>query len=170
MCDDVSAGELDRIAQIACRGVYQNMGQNCAGPERFFVAEANGVYDKLCARITAIVSKMRTGAPLNDAKVDCGAITMGARQIAHYQALVDDAVSGARACSTAASSPRATTSPRDAPFYASIAACVPRQTEAEAAPSRRRRSSGPSCASSSAQGHGLARGERRRGGAAEAQL
>ena len=97
VCDDVSAGELDRIAQIACRGVYQNMGQNCAGPERFFVAEANGVYDKLCARVTAIVSQMRTGAPLNDAKVDCGAITMGARQIAHYQALVDDAVSkGAR--------------------------------------------------------------------------
>ena len=37
--------------------------------------------NKLCARVEAIVSKMRTGAPLLDATIDCGAITMGSRQV-----------------------------------------------------------------------------------------
>jgi len=36
VCDDV---DVDSIVQTACRGVWQNMGQNCAGPERFFVYE-----------------------------------------------------------------------------------------------------------------------------------
>ena len=39
VCDDADAAAL---AQLACRGVYQNMGQNCAGPERFIV------YEKVC--------------------------------------------------------------------------------------------------------------------------
>ena len=34
VCDDCSASDLDRISQIALRGVFQSMGQNCAGPER----------------------------------------------------------------------------------------------------------------------------------------
>jgi len=95
VCDDVSEAELDRIAQVACRGVFQNMGQNCAGPERFFVADA--AYAGFCSRVGAIASRLKCGPPLDDAEVDCGAITMGRRQMGHYQALVDDAVSkGAR--------------------------------------------------------------------------
>merc|ERR1719262_965528 len=50
VCDDVSEAELDRIAQIACRGVWQNMGQNCAGPERFFVYES--VFDEFCDAVS----------------------------------------------------------------------------------------------------------------------
>ena len=34
VCDDVGASELDRIAQIALRGVFQSMGQNCARRRR----------------------------------------------------------------------------------------------------------------------------------------
>ena len=37
VAEDVT--DLDGIVQTACRGVWQNMGQNCAGPERFFVYE-----------------------------------------------------------------------------------------------------------------------------------
>jgi len=75
--------------------VWQNMGQNCAGPERFFVYEK--VYEEFCDGVVKIVSKMKTGPSLGDPMVDCGAICMGPRQMAHYQKLVDDAVSkGAR--------------------------------------------------------------------------
>ena len=92
VCDDV---DIDSIVQTACRGVWQNMGQNCAGPERFFVYEK--VYDEFCDKVLAVVSKMTTGSSLGDPFVDCGAICMGSRQMAHYQRLVDDAVSkGAR--------------------------------------------------------------------------
>eukprot|EP00937_MAST-01D_sp_MAST-1D-sp2_P004250 g4250.t1 len=87
VCDDA---DLGAVLQIAVRGVFQNMGQNCAGPERFFVHAA--VHDDFAARAAALVSTLRTGASLGDAYVDCGAITMGRRQMEHYQALVDDAV------------------------------------------------------------------------------
>ena len=77
------------------RGVWQNMGQNCAGPERFFVYEK--VYDEFCDGVVKVVKQMRTGPSLGDPFVDCGAICMGPRQFAKYQALVDDAVrKGAR--------------------------------------------------------------------------
>ena len=88
VCDDV---DVQSIVQTACRGVWQNMGQNCAGPERFFVYEK--VYDQFCDEVTKTVLKMKTGASLTDPQVDCGAICMGPNQMLHYQKLVDDAVS-----------------------------------------------------------------------------
>ena len=92
VCDDV---DVDSIVQTACRGVWQNMGQNCAGPERFFVYEK--VFDEFCDKVLAIVSKMQTGSSLGNPYIDCGAICMGSRQMGHYQRLVEDAVSkGAR--------------------------------------------------------------------------
>lgn len=92
VCDDV---DIPSILQTACRGVWQNMGQNCAGPERFFVYEK--VYDEFVNGVTRIVSSMRTGPSLGDPSVDCGSICMGPRQLQAYQRLVDDAVSkGAR--------------------------------------------------------------------------
>jgi acyl-CoA reductase-like NAD-dependent aldehyde dehydrogenase len=71
------------------------MGQNCAGPERFFVYEK--VYEEFCDKVAALVKQMRCGPSLGDPFVDCGAICMGARQMQAYQKLIDDAVSkGAR--------------------------------------------------------------------------
>lgn len=88
VCEDV---DVDSVLQTACRGVWQNMGQNCAGPERFFVYD--GVFDKFCDGVVDIVSQMKTGPSLSDIEgVDCGAICMGPGQIKKYQALVDDAV------------------------------------------------------------------------------
>ena len=49
--------------QLACRGVFQNMGQNCAGPERFLVYSA--VYEKFCSGVAEIVAQMRQGVPLH---------------------------------------------------------------------------------------------------------
>lgn len=92
VCDDA---DIKSIVQTACRGVWQNMGQNCAGPERFFVYEK--VYEEFCLGVVAIVNGMKVGPSLGDPTVDCGAITMGPRQMQHYQHLVDDAVlKGAR--------------------------------------------------------------------------
>ncbi|KAJ1428867.1 putative aldehyde dehydrogenase [Ochromonadaceae sp. CCMP2298] len=92
ICDDA---DVKSIVQTACRGVWQNMGQNCAGPERFFVYEK--VYDEFCDGVAKVVRQMKIGPSLGDTEVDCGAICMGPRQMAHYQKLVDDAVAkGAR--------------------------------------------------------------------------
>ena len=92
VCDDTN---IDSIVQTACRGVWQNMGQNCAGPERFFVYEK--VYNEFCDKVTAVVKQMKLGPSLGDPTVDCGSICMGPRQLLHYQRLVDDAVGkGAR--------------------------------------------------------------------------
>ena len=79
------------IVQTACRGVWQNMGQNCAGPERFFVYEK--VFDEFCEGVTKVVKGMQTGSSLGNPDIDCGAITMGPKQLLAYQILVDDAVS-----------------------------------------------------------------------------
>lgn len=87
VCDDA---DVQSIIQTACRGVWQNMGQNCAGPERFFVYEK--VYDEFCAGVTKVVKEMQIGPSLGNPFVDCGAICMGPKQMLHYQRLVDDAV------------------------------------------------------------------------------
>ena len=68
VCDDA---DLDAVEQIACRGVYQNMGQNCAGPERFFVHEA--VHDDFVSRVSTIVRAMRTGASPTSARRETSA-------------------------------------------------------------------------------------------------
>jgi len=86
VCDDV---DVQSIIQTACRGVWQNMGQNCAGPERFFVYEK--VYDEFCEGVTKVVKRMKQGPSLGDPEVDCGAICMGRQQMEKYQHLVDDA-------------------------------------------------------------------------------
>ena len=88
VCDDA---DIQSIVQTAGRGVWQNMGQNCAGPERFFVYEK--VYDEFCDGVTRVVKGMKTGSSLGDPFVDCGAICMGPKQMEQYQRLVDDAVS-----------------------------------------------------------------------------
>jgi acyl-CoA reductase-like NAD-dependent aldehyde dehydrogenase len=88
VCDDCNVKEL---VQTACRGVWQNMGQNCAGPERFLVYDK--VFDEFCDGVVRVVTRMRTGSALSDPLVDCGAITMGPKQLLAYQRLVDDAVS-----------------------------------------------------------------------------
>jgi len=97
VCNDV---DVSAVVQTACRGVFQNMGQNCAGPERFFVMES--VYDEFCNKAESIISRLHQGPPLSKSTsrfTDCGATTMGHRQMIAYQKLVDDAVSrGAKVC------------------------------------------------------------------------
>ena len=78
VCDDV---DVKSVVQTACRGVWQNMGQNCAGPERFFVYEK--VYQEFCDRVVAVVKQMKQGPSLGDPYVDCGAICMVSQAFSH---------------------------------------------------------------------------------------
>eukprot|EP00658_Telonema_sp_P-2_P000204 TRINITY_DN1006_c0_g1_i3.p1 TRINITY_DN1006_c0_g1~~TRINITY_DN1006_c0_g1_i3.p1 ORF type:complete len:245 (+),score=60.97 TRINITY_DN1006_c0_g1_i3:145-879(+) len=71
ICDDANPAKL---AQLACRGVYQNMGQNCAGPERFLVYER--VYDEFCKAVTEVVLSMNQAPPLDQKVVTLADLTM----------------------------------------------------------------------------------------------
>lgn len=91
VCDDADPKAL---AQLVVRGAFQNMGQNCAGPERFIVYDK--VYDSFCDAVAGIVKGMKQGPPLSSNLVDCGAC-VHPPSIKNYQRLCDDAVSkGAR--------------------------------------------------------------------------
>jgi acyl-CoA reductase-like NAD-dependent aldehyde dehydrogenase len=59
VCEDA---DIHSIVQTACRGVWQNMGQNCAGPERFFVYEK--VFEEFCDGVTSVVRNMKIGSSL----------------------------------------------------------------------------------------------------------
>lgn len=91
VCDDADPKAL---AQLVVRGAYQNMGQNCAGPERFIVYDK--IYDQFCEEVATIVKSMKQGPPLSSNFVDCGAC-VHPPSLQNYQRLVDDAVAkGAR--------------------------------------------------------------------------
>lgn len=89
VCDDANVNEA--LTQLVVRGAFQNMGQNCAGPERFIVY--NDVYEDFCERITALVRRLNQAPSLGPGGefVDCGAC-VHPPSLANYQRLVDDAV------------------------------------------------------------------------------
>jgi len=94
VCDDAQVDEA--MTQLVVRGAFQNMGQNCAGPERFIVYA--GVYDRFCDQVSGLVKRLRQGPPLGEdgEHVDCGAC-VHPPSLENYQKLVDDAVAkGAR--------------------------------------------------------------------------
>lgn len=91
ICDDANPKEL---AQLIARGAFQNMGQNCAAPERFIVYDK--VYDVFCQEVAELVKKMKQGPPLESDFVDCGAC-VHPPSLRNYQGFVDDAkAKGAR--------------------------------------------------------------------------
>jgi len=100
VCDDCNPKEM---AQLVVRGAYQNMGQNCAGPERFIVYDK--VYESFCNEISTIVKGMKQAPPLSSDFVDCGAC-VHPPSIDNYKRLVDDAVAkGARVLAGGSANP-----------------------------------------------------------------
>ena len=75
-------------------GVFQNAGQNCAGPERFIVYEA--VYERFVSTMGALVGSLRVGAPLDDPTVDCGALRMPGAPAELERRVADAVAQGAR--------------------------------------------------------------------------
>lgn len=82
---------LDRVAAIAGRGVFQNAGQNCIGIERIFVEK--NIEKQFIDRMVNIASKIRVGKPINtEGKLyDLGALCTPV-QLAHVEALIKDAI------------------------------------------------------------------------------
>mmetsp|Transcript_89301 Transcript_89301/g.161156 ORF Transcript_89301/g.161156 Transcript_89301/m.161156 type:complete len:649 (-) Transcript_89301:284-2230(-) len=89
VCDDADVDEA--LTQLVVRGAFQNMGQNCAGPERFIVYDK--VYDNFCERVGGLVRQLRQGSPLgaDGAFVDCGAC-VHPPSFENYERFVEDAL------------------------------------------------------------------------------
>lgn len=94
--DDVAASssELQRVANILMRGVFQSSGQNCIGIERVICLPR--VYDLLITRLTPLVRNLRVGSALDDEDVDVGAC-ISSLGFDRLEELIKDAVAqGAR--------------------------------------------------------------------------
>jgi len=114
VCEDY--GVDDDLVQVAVKGVFISMGQNCAGPERFFIYES--IYDDFVARCAKIVNQLEQGNPLGPScTVDCGAMVMGDRSKAMMQRLVDDAVKKGARCLAGGYTPSKDTAIGQGSFY-----------------------------------------------------
>jgi acyl-CoA reductase-like NAD-dependent aldehyde dehydrogenase len=92
VCDDA---DLQQAVHNALVGTLTSAGQLCMAAERIYVFDA--VHDEFVAMIARIAGQLRQGAPLGEARVDVGAMTMPG-QVDIVERLVDDAVArGARA-------------------------------------------------------------------------
>jgi acyl-CoA reductase-like NAD-dependent aldehyde dehydrogenase len=72
----VSDGEMQRVASIIMRGVFQSAGQNCIGIERI-IAMPNA-YDRLIKMLEPRIKAMRVGNDLDTADFDAEPVDMGA--------------------------------------------------------------------------------------------
>lgn len=87
-------GEIDRIASIIMRGVFQSAGQNCIGIERVVAMPKS--YEKLVTILTPRISALRTGYDLEEPSIDVGA-SISATSFDRLERLIHDAVlQGAR--------------------------------------------------------------------------
>ncbi|KAK4959222.1 Meiotic Sister-Chromatid recombination aldehyde dehydrogenase [Elasticomyces elasticus] len=92
----VGESEMERVASILMRGVFQSAGQNCVGIER--VIAMPQAYDRLLELLQPRIASLRQGDDLSsdDGTVDVGAMVSGA-SFSRLESLIDDAVAkGAR--------------------------------------------------------------------------
>jgi acyl-CoA reductase-like NAD-dependent aldehyde dehydrogenase len=139
VCEDYKV--TDDLIQVAVRGVFIHMGQNCAGPERFFIYES--IYEDFVQRCAKLINQLELGDPLGSPTVDCGAVVMGdaaCRALTPSsrasRASPNRACSRRRRCSGSSTTP----SPRARGSWRA-ATCRPRRPRSGAAPSTRRRCS-----------------------------
>ncbi|KAJ9623044.1 Meiotic Sister-Chromatid recombination aldehyde dehydrogenase [Taxawa tesnikishii (nom. ined.)] len=83
--------EMQRVAAIIMRGVFQSAGQNCIGIERVIATPDS--YSRLLALLTPKVAALRVGNALADAEkdVDVGAL-ISAASFERLESLIADAV------------------------------------------------------------------------------
>ncbi|KAI9839707.1 MAG: Meiotic Sister-Chromatid recombination aldehyde dehydrogenase [Sclerophora amabilis] len=95
--DDVS--NIEQVASILMRGVFQSAGQNCIGIER--VIACDGIYARLAEIIEPRVRALRVGSALDDTDdiegVDVGAM-ISSRDFDRLERLISDAVSRGAQC------------------------------------------------------------------------
>lgn len=81
--------EMQRVASIIMRGVFQSAGQNCIGIER--VIAMPQAYTYLVESLTPKIKALRVGNALASTAVDVGAMISGA-SFSRLETLVQDAV------------------------------------------------------------------------------
>jgi acyl-CoA reductase-like NAD-dependent aldehyde dehydrogenase len=91
ICDDAN---VEGVAQLALRGVLQNAGQNCAGPERFIVYER--VYAQFVDLMERHFRQLKAGPALRSGKIDCGAMRMPNAAAELEKRVAEAVASGAR--------------------------------------------------------------------------
>ncbi|KAF9586469.1 Meiotic Sister-Chromatid recombination aldehyde dehydrogenase [Lunasporangiospora selenospora] len=69
--------DLNAVAPVLMRGVFQNCGQNCIGIERIIVHE--DVHDRLVEMLSDRIKQLKQGPPLEIENIDCGSLTMAGR-------------------------------------------------------------------------------------------
>ena len=90
----ISKGEMNRVASIIMRGVFQSAGQNCVGTER--VIAMPQAYDRLLEMLTPRIRSLRQGNDLAEDDIDVGAM-VSAASFDRLEKLIQDAVrQGAR--------------------------------------------------------------------------
>lgn len=94
LLDDIN--NLDRVASILMRGVFQSAGQNCIGIERIICL--HNLYPRLVTILEARIKALRVGSALDDPNdVDVGAMISDSR-FGQLEQLVTDAVNEGASC------------------------------------------------------------------------
>ena len=94
LLDDIN--NLERVASILMRGIFQSAGQNCIGIERIICLD--NIYPKLVKILEARIKALRVGSALDDPNdVDVGAMISDSR-FGQLEKLVTDAVSQGASC------------------------------------------------------------------------
>lgn len=87
---------LDQVASILMRGVFQSAGQNCIGIERIICL--HNIYPRIVKILEARIKALRVGSALDDPNdVDVGAMISDSR-FGQLEKLVTDAVSQGASC------------------------------------------------------------------------
>ncbi|KAK5128708.1 hypothetical protein LTR85_000041 [Meristemomyces frigidus] len=90
----INEGEMQRVASIIMRGVFQSAGQNCIGIER--VVAMPQAYDRLATMLEPRIKALRVGSDLNDEGIDVGAMISPASFTRLEQLIAEAVAQGAR--------------------------------------------------------------------------
>lgn len=94
LLDDIN--NVDQVASILMRGVFQSAGQNCIGIERIICLY--NLYPRLVTILEARIKALRVGSALDDPNdVDVGAMISDSR-FGQLEQLINDAVSQGASC------------------------------------------------------------------------
>jgi len=82
--------DLNLALDIAIRGAFINLGQNCISAERFYVQE--GIYNRFIDAVRERMARLRCGASSFSNRCDFGSMTMSP-QVDIVSGLIEDALS-----------------------------------------------------------------------------
>ncbi|KAH0559882.1 hypothetical protein GP486_003602 [Trichoglossum hirsutum] len=91
--DDVV--DIDKVASILLRGVFQSAGQNCIGIER--IVACQGIYQQLLQILEPRIKSLRLGSTVDGDEVDVGAM-ISSNNFDRLEQLISDAINKGARC------------------------------------------------------------------------